>query len=165
MTRLRLQLRRGKQKLQILPNPPFPKEGIRGLRRNNMDINEAVEQFYKALNALIAGDIEPMKEIWLHEDYVTYLDPSGAYLVGWENVLASWQKQADMNIGGDVHMEKLQLMVEGNMAVAHNYEIGNTEIGGKREHIFIRATNVFLKRDGQWKMISHHTDKMQILEG
>jgi len=56
-------------------------------------------------------------------------------------------------------------MVEGNMAVAHNYEIGNSELGGKPEHIFIRATNVFLKKDGKWKMISHHTDKMAILEG
>lgn len=130
-----------------------------------MHINEAIDQFYGALNALIGGNIEPMKDIWLHEDYVTYLDPTGAYLVGWDKVLESWQKQADMHIGGDVHHEKLQVMVEGTMAVAHNYEIGNTEIDGKREHVFIRATNVFLKKDGQWKMISHHVDHMKMLGG
>ena len=125
-----------------------------------MEVQDAVDQFYEALNALIKGDIEPMKEVWLHDDFVTYLDPYGMYLVGWDKVLESWQKQADMNIGGSVRPEKLQVIQDGNMAVAHNYEIGSTEVEGKEKQLFIRVTNVFLKRDGKWKMISHHTDKM-----
>ena len=130
-----------------------------------MDINEAVDQFYKALNAIIAGDIEPMKEIWSHADDVTYLDPSGAFLVSWNDVLASWQKQADLNIGGDVHPENLHLIEVDNPAVTHNYEIGTSRLRGDNEPVNIRVTNVFRKEDGRWKIISHHTDLMNILEG
>ena len=130
-----------------------------------MDINEAVDQFYKALNDIIAGDIEPMKEIWSHADDVTYLDPSGAFLVGWDDVLASWQKQADLNIGGDVHPENLHMIEVDNLAVTHNFEIGTSHLWGGSEPVTIRVTNVFRKEDGKWKIISHHTDLMDILEG
>jgi ketosteroid isomerase-like protein len=129
-----------------------------------MDINEAVDQFYKALKAIIAGDIEPMKEIWSHADDVTYLDPSGAFLVGWDDVLASWQKQADLNIGGDVHPENLHMIEVENLAVTHNFEIGTSHLRGGNEPVNIRVTNVFRKEDGRWKIISHHTDLMDILE-
>ena len=130
-----------------------------------MDINDAVEQFYEALNAVIAGDIEPMKEIWSHSDDVTYLDPSGAFLIGWDDVLKSWQKQAGMNIGGGVSPRNLQITVVGDLAVTHNYEIGTSNLGGDTEPVSIRATNVFRKEDGKWKMISHHTDILAFLEG
>jgi len=34
-------------------------------------VNEAVKQFYVALNAMFTGDLEPMKKVWSHADDVT----------------------------------------------------------------------------------------------
>jgi hypothetical protein len=36
-------------------------------------VREAAAQFYKALNSMFAGDLEPMKELWSHAEDITYM--------------------------------------------------------------------------------------------
>jgi ketosteroid isomerase-like protein len=56
-------------------------------------------------------------------------------------------------------------MVGPEVAVVQNYEKGeNTNADGKPQVVSIRATSVFRKEGGQWKMIGHHTDPLPYLE-
>ena len=49
--------------------------------------------------------------------------------------------------------------------IASNYEIGqNVATDCTPEKVTIRATNVFRKENGSWKMIGHHTDLLPFLE-
>ncbi len=53
----------------------------------------------------------------------------------------------------------MQITVGRDLAVTQNYEKGeNTDEEGKIRKVSIRATNVYRKEDGEWKMIGHHTD-------
>ena len=57
------------------------------------------------------------------------------------------------------------IKVGQDIAITHNYEIGeNIDKAGSRQKLSIRATNVFRKEGGQWKMIGHHTDLLPYLE-
>jgi len=120
---------------------------------------EAAAQFYKALNVMFTGGLDPMKEIWSHSDDVTYMGPVGGFRVGWKQVLKDWEAQADMKLGGRVEPVDMQVIVGNDLAIVQNYEKGeNKAQDGKTVTVSIRATNIFRKEKGEWKMISHHTD-------
>jgi ketosteroid isomerase-like protein len=127
--------------------------------KGGQDIEQAVGQFYSALNAMFTGDLGPMKEVWSHADDVTYMGPTGGFQVGWDQVLKNWEEQAAMKLGGKVEPTQMRITVGQDLAIVSDVETGeNTNVAGKAEKIFIRATNLFRKEHGKWKMIGHHTD-------
>lgn len=128
-------------------------------------VEEASTRFYQALNAMFTGEVALMVEVWSHANDVTYMGPGGGMQVGWDQVLASWEAQADMKLGGKIEPIDAQIVVGRNLAIVCCYEQGeNTNADGKTEKVSIRATNVFRKERGGWKMISHHTDLLPFLE-
>jgi len=128
-------------------------------------VREAAAQFYVALHALFTGDVGPMTQVWSHAADVTYMGPGGGFEVGWQKVRANWEAQAAMKLGGKVEAADMRITVGQDIAVTHNYEKGeNTNARGEPQKVSIRATNVFRKEGGQWKMIGHHTDLLPYLE-
>ena len=128
-------------------------------------VKEANAGFYSALNTLFTGDAAAMSEVWSHADDVTYMGPSGKFNVGWKSVKANWARQAAMKLGGKVEPADVHITVGKDLAVVHNFEKGmniNPKTG-KRRKVSIRATNVFRKEDGKWKMIGHHVDLLPFL--
>lgn len=126
---------------------------------------EAAGQFYSALNAMFKGNLEPMKEVWSHDDDVTYMGPGGGFRIGWTQVLADWETQAAMKLGGEVKPEGMRITVGRDLAVVSNFEIGiNAGPEAKPRKVEIRATNLFRKEGGTWKMIGHHTDILPFLQ-
>lgn len=127
-------------------------------------VREAATQFYKALNIMFTGDLEPMKEVWSHEEDITYMGPGGGFQVGWRQVFANWEAQAALKLGGKVEAVDMRINVGQDLAITHNYERGeNKGQDGKALPVLIRATNIFRKEQGKWKMIGHHTDLLPFL--
>lgn len=127
-------------------------------------VRSANSGFYAALNAMFAGDLTPMQSVWSHADDVTYLGPDGSFRVGWEATLKDWQKQAAMKLGGKVEPSEIHINVGRELAVVHNYEVGENVVDGNPTTVKIRATNVYRKENGQWNMIGHHTDRLRFLD-
>jgi len=122
-------------------------------------VRKSMDRFYIALNELFTGDLGPMKDIWSHGEDVTYMGPGGGLRIGWRQVLADWEAQADLKLGGKVTPEDVHVTVGRDLAVVHNYEKGeNSNAEGRTQQVSIRATNLFRKEGGTWKMIGHHTD-------
>lgn len=127
-------------------------------------VTAAVEQFYRALNVMFTGELAPMLEVWSHGSDVTYMGPGGDFRVGWDQVLASWKQQAAMKLGGTVRSDRMHVAIGHDLAVTHNVEIGENVKDGQVLKVSIRATNVFRKEGGKWKMIGHHTDLLPYLK-
>jgi ketosteroid isomerase-like protein len=127
------------------------------------EVTTAADQFYKALNVMFTGDVGPMKEVWSHADDVTYMGPTGGMQLGWAEVLKNWEAQAAMKLGGKVSPEDMHIFVGREIAITQNYEKGENIKDGKTQTVSIRATNVFRKENGKWKMIGHHTDLLSFL--
>ena len=124
----------------------------------------AAARFYEALNAIFAGDVEPMKDVWAHSENATYMGPAGGFQVGWDRILPSWQAQAAAKLGGEVRPEAMHVTMVRDLAVVHNYEKGeNVDASGKPQTVSIRATSVFRRIQNEWKMVSHHTDLLDFL--
>lgn len=120
--------------------------------------------FYAALNRLFTGDLEPMKAVWSHAGDISYMGPTGQFERGWAAVLKDWEGQAAMKLGGKVEPSEIHVIVSGALAVISCYEVGeNTNAAGKTEKLKLRATSIFRKEDGLWKMVGHQTDKLPYL--
>lgn len=128
-------------------------------------VRAAAETFYSALNVMFTGELEPMKEVWSHKDDVTYMGPGGGFRLGWKQILADWETQAALKLGGKVEPKEMRITVGHDLAIVSNYEIGqNVSADGKPQTVTIRATNLFRKENGNWKMIGHHTDVLPFLQ-
>ena len=92
------------------------------------------------------------------------MGPAGDFRVGCDQVLASWKEQAAMKLGGTVRADNMHVAVGRDLAVTHNVEVGENVKDGKTLKVSIRATNVFRKEGGAWKMIGHHTDLLPYLK-
>ena len=130
---------------------------------------KAVEQvnneFYTSLNAVFAGDIAPMKAVWSHADDVTYMGPVGGFQVGWDQVSALWEAQTALKLGGKIVPREVHTTVGNDLAVINCYEVGdNLSADGDPVDVTIRATTLFRKENGQWKVIGHHTDLLPFLQ-
>ncbi len=134
-------------------------------KESEMEVKQVVAVFYKALNAMFTGDLDPMKEIWSHADDVTYMGPDGSFQVGWDQVLANWQWQADKKLGGKVKPGEMTITAGQDIAIVNHYVTGeNTPADGKSEKVSLRATLLFRKEDGKWKMLGLHSDTLPFLE-
>lgn len=131
---------------------------------DNAAVLAANAAFYEALNKLFVGDVGPMKAIWSNADDVTYMGPTGNFDRGWRSVLKNWEGQAALKLGGRVEPVEVHLIVGQDLAVLNAYEQGeNTNAKGKVERVRLRATNIFRKEGGQWKMVGHQTDPLPYL--
>lgn len=121
-------------------------------------------QFYAALNKMFVGELGPMEKLWSHADDVTYMGPTGQFEHGWSTVYKDWQGQAAMKLGGTVTPADAQAIVGRDLAVVSDYEQGeNTNADGKVAPLKLRATNIYRKEGGHWKMVGHHTDTLPYL--
>jgi ketosteroid isomerase-like protein len=121
-------------------------------------------RFYAALNQMFKGELAAMKTVWSHAADVTYVGPTGNFEHGWAAVLKDWQGQAAMKLGGKVEPTGIRVTLGRPMAVVSDYEMGeNTNAQGNIERVKLRATNVYRKEGGRWKMVGHHTDLLPYL--
>ncbi|MEJ2717500.1 MAG: nuclear transport factor 2 family protein [Deltaproteobacteria bacterium] len=136
----------------------------RASEQDEAAVRQATARFYTALNAMLKGDASPVEEVWSHAKDVTYMGADGGYQVGWDQVLVDWEVQADLKIGGKAEPSDVRVTVGKDLAVAHNYvKTERTIAKGRLEKTVLRATSVFRKEDGKWKMIGHHVDTLPYL--
>ncbi|MEM7008855.1 MAG: nuclear transport factor 2 family protein, partial [Thermodesulfobacteriota bacterium] len=118
------------------------------------DLNEAIKQFYIAHNEIFAGNIAPMQEIWSQSQDVTYMSPIGGILVGYDAVIKSWRKQAELNLKGHVEPYEMKIVQGQDIGVCYNYIRGtNYVLDGREVHPNIRATTVYRNEGESWKVI------------
>ncbi len=128
-------------------------------------VSKATQQFYSALNVLFTGSSVPMEDAWSHAADITYMGPAGGLRSGWSQIQAEWKVQASLKLGGKVEPKDLHMTVGRDLAIVSNYEVGeNVGPDGQSQKVEIRATNLFRKEQGKWKMIGHHTDLLPFLQ-
>jgi len=123
-----------------------------------MDIKDAVEEYFSALNAMFAGDAEPIMHIWSHTESAAYVGPDGTYLKGWGAVENLLEEHAAMKFCGHVEASDFHYIEGADLAVVYNNVKGHHHVGGKQQPVDIRASQVFRKEGGEWKVVSIQAD-------
>jgi len=58
----------------------------------------------------------------------------------------------------------MTITVGHDLAIVSDLEVGHNVVDGKRQDLTLRATNLFRREHGTWKMIGHHTDTLPYLQ-
>jgi ketosteroid isomerase-like protein len=123
------------------------------------EIRQASEQFYAALNRMLNGDLRPLMEVWSHGSGVSAMHPFGSRSLGWEEVRAGWEQAAQAFSDGQVALDDLVVFpISGDVAYTLGTEHGQAKVGEESIRIDWRATNIYRREGGGWKIVHHHTD-------
>jgi ketosteroid isomerase-like protein len=112
---------------------------------------ECEQAFYEALEA---GDIEAVTELWLDDDDVVCVHPGGPRLVGASAVRSSW---AQILANGALNIRAAaRKNVETPTLAVHNVVEEIVVTQGRGQHVVhVIATNAYVKTPAGWKMVLH----------
>ena len=120
----------------------------------------AHDGFYEALNLLLHGNDVPFRDVWSDTADVTFMGPMGGSITtGASAVLDNFHGVSQMGLGGRVTPEDVHIVELGDMGYSTCVERGVVHtIGGALVSVSHRATNIFRREGGAWRMVPHHTD-------
>lgn len=113
------------------------------------DLLDANAAFYAAFEA---RDLDAMSELWLHEDHVACTHPGWATLQGWPAVAASWFALFQ----GPAAMQFILTNVAGHVVGDVGWVTCDENLLAGSQAQTVAATNVFVRRDGAWRLVLHH---------
>ncbi len=130
-----------------MPTPPH-------LENEELEVLTANQAFYLALESL---DLEQMVAVWWHEDWVKCLHPGWDLISGWEKVMESWVSIFRSTAQLRVVVIRPLVHVMGDTAWVSCIENVTSTHEGGFETALIEATNIFVRRGSQWRLVHHHT--------
>jgi len=113
---------------------------------------DAEAAFYEALEA---GDLEAMLEVWADDEEVVCIHPGGPRLAGYDQVRESFAQIFASGQRLKVHVSN-QVVLSGMMLAVHSLHENILVQGESRPRAPVAATNVYLRTGNGWRMILHH---------
>ncbi len=139
---------------------------------DELEVLEANERFYRALNAL---DLDAMDRIWAHGSFVRCVHPGWELIVGWEAVRASWEGifRGSGGQGHSVEAADVSVHVVSHLGWTSCIERITLPRGGGRGGRSVSsslavATNLFQRSAearARWQMILHHASLLPLVVG
>jgi ketosteroid isomerase-like protein len=111
-----------------------------------------------AEKALHDGDVEPRLALWTRGTPVTLL---GAKLTatGWDEIEPRFREVASWFGGSEFYeFEVVAAGASADLAYTVGYERNVTIASGERREYVLRATHVYRREDGQWRIVHRHAD-------
>lgn len=113
------------------------------------DVHAANDAFYAAHEL---RDLSAMSDVWEHTDRTVCVHPGWPILRGWDQIEESWKRIFDGSGRNQFIITNLSAQVVGEMA----WVVLEENLVDRGETHALAATNVFGRRDGEWKLIAHH---------
>ena len=122
-------------------------------------VAEANRAFYAAFEA---RDLDAMGQVWEQSERATVTHPGWPVLRTWPRVAESWQTIFSNTYYIQFFLSDEEIVVVGDAAWATLFENILQEVApsggtqGALDDARVAATNVFIRRQGRWRMILHH---------
>ena len=135
---------------------PWSRPPRTGARLVEADVRAANDRFYQALNPMAAETWRRWRR-WSHRDDVTLQDPpaAGRWAMCTPRLSAPGVDAARRGEPGDV-----LLFIDSDLAYVVCREVGEQIArDGRAVPVDQRATHIFRRENGGWKMVHHHADR------
>lgn len=110
--------------------------------------------FYRALEA---RELSAMDLVWAQSESASCVHPGWHRLDGWEEIRRSWKNIFASARAWTVTCEDVRIHVRGELAWVSCVEVmspfGDTSGDSAAR---MQATNLFVKDEGEWKLLHHH---------
>jgi ketosteroid isomerase-like protein len=123
-------------------------------------LSEVLPRFRAAADAMHNGDAAPFAELWSRSDPVTLLGAAMTAPIGWASVTEGQKSVASQfSNGTPLDFELVAADARGDMAYTVGYERSSVSVhGGPARPAFLRATQIYRREDGEWKLVHRHAD-------
>jgi ketosteroid isomerase-like protein len=114
----------------------------------------------EAERAIHDGDAEPRKALWSHRDPVTLLGAFMARREGWASLdvdfdhVASWFSDCT-----SYDVQLVAAGASGDLAYTVSFESTSCSVNGEPRSYRLRATHVYRREDGEWRIVHRHADE------
>jgi ketosteroid isomerase-like protein len=126
------------------------------------DVDERIEQYYRAQREFLRGNAEPVKDLFSRREDVTLANPFGHPVRGWEQVAKAVEHAASLRSDGEfVEWQIVAKYVSAELAYVVQIERAEAKIGAREDitPLAVRATMIFRpEEDGEWKIVHRHAD-------
>lgn len=119
----------------------------------------ANERFYDALSG---RDLEEMESVWSTGGEARCIHPGWDVVVGWRSIRDSWQAIFASSPGLKVDPDEVELSFHGELAWLQCLERISNSVEEEDEPSFARATNIFVRSGGAWRMVLHHASQVPV---
>lgn len=125
-------------------------------------LSEVLPRQKAAEKAMHDGDAGPRIRIWSQKDPVTLLGAFGVARSGWAEVEETFHWVATrFSDCTDYELELIAAGVSGDIAYTVGYERATYSFeGGPVEQRMVRATHVYRREDGEWRIMHRHGDSL-----
>lgn len=132
------------------------------------ELDQVIEDYHRANNEFVRGNLEPLQRVFSHRDDVTLLNPRGALARGWEKVSLTQGRAMAIYIGGEYSdggttgFERITTSVTPQLAFIAEVERYRARDNSSGECISfaLRVTTVFRPEDETWKVVHRHADSI-----
>jgi hypothetical protein len=125
------------------------------------DISHVLDQYHKAVSAILGGNAQPFKLMFSHREDVTLATPFGPAILGWKKVSEGIDYHATrFKEGKQISTEMIAKYESPELITILEMEHSQVKVGGREEIslIDLRVTTTFRLEDGEWKLVSRHAD-------
>jgi ketosteroid isomerase-like protein len=120
-----------------------------------------MEGYHRAGLEITRGNADVYKALYSRRDDITLANPFGPPVRGWEEVSARLDLAAgNYRDGEDFQFENISTVIASDLGYTVEIERVRTRVGGSGEltPIAIRATTVFRREEGTWRVTHRHGD-------
>ena len=115
------------------------------------------QRFYDAFNK---NDIELMIGVWLNDPISQCIHPGWDVLIGFENIMTSWQKIFTAAQDLEIKLSHVDVTASENIAWVTCQENLFSIVSSGVQLSKVHSTNLFKMMNGEWKMILYHASPM-----
>ncbi len=140
------------------------KEKKEALQKKGQDFDGIIQEYNQALEEFYKGNPEPFYSLYSDRENISLLGAFGGLSVGQEEV----KKHASTRAGffQDGHNLTIDYKVkfcQGDFGYAVGIERFEAKVEGKETRVALRATTVFRREDGTWKIVHRQGDPLVYL--
>ena len=120
---------------------------------SEIEVLKTNQRFYDAFNK---NDIELMIGVWLNDPISQCIHPGWDVLIGFENIMTSWQKIFAAAQDLEIKLSHVDVTASENLAWVTCQENLFSIVSSGVQLSKVHSTNLFKMMNGEWKMILHH---------
>jgi ketosteroid isomerase-like protein len=125
---------------------------------------EFVERCHDALRQHTGGNPRPFLELWSHAEDVSLMGGVGGHQVGFDEVSKLLTAAAKTLNYETWSAENLATGSDDTFGFTVELERLTRHIHGETEEMRLRATSIYRREDGSWKVIHRHGDSLMNVE-
>ena len=127
-------------------------------------LEEFIARCHEALTHQSQGRPEPFLELWSRAEDVSIMAAIGGSHVGFEQVSDLLTAASKTQSFETWEAQNLVTTIDDDLAFSVELERYGRTVDGEREEMTLRATQIYRREDGAWKVVHRHGDVLTPVE-